>query len=119
MRKRKKIKLQQEAEQHITDEILHQDDDNEILSGLYLFGKVFDRSKRTIPQSSTEVVTYIIQDNAGRRYYVDEYSPQKYLERGEEVEIPVYVKAFKKRNGEISYSFNVQQQQINSRGVRF
>ena len=118
MRKRKKIKLQQEAEQHIAEEILHQDDE-EVLSGLYLFGEVVDRSKRTIPQTSTEVVTYVIQDNAGRRYYVDEYSPQNYLERGENVEIPVYVKAFKKRNGEIGYAFNVQQQQINSRGVRF
>ena len=118
MRKRKKIKLQQEAEQHIAEEILHQDDE-EVLSGLYLFGDVVDRSKRTIPQTSTEVVTYVIQDNAGRRYYVDEYSPQNYLERGENVEIPVYVKAFKKRNGEIGYAFNVQQQQINSRGVRF
>ena len=118
MRKRKKIKLHQEAEQHIAEEILHQDDE-EVLSGLYLFGEVVDRSKRTIPQTSTEVVTYVIQDNAGRRYYVDEYSPQNYLERGENVEIPVYVKAFKKRNGEIGYAFNVQQQQINSRGVRF
>ena len=118
MRKRKKIKLQQEAEQHITDEVLHQDDD-EVLSGLYLFGEVIDRSKKTIPQTSTEVVTYEIQDKSGRRYYVDEYSPQNYLERGENVEIPVYVKAFKKRNGEIGYAFNVQQQQINSRGIRF
>ena len=47
MRKRKKIKLQQEAEQHIAEEILHQDDE-EVLSGLYLFGEVVDRSKRTI-----------------------------------------------------------------------
>ena len=114
MRKRKKIKLQSE-------EILHQEteQDDEALSGLYLFGEVIDRSKRTIPQTSTEVVTYVIQDNTGRRYYVDEYSPQNYLERGENVEIPVYVKAFKKRNGDIGYAFNVQQQQINSRGIRF
>ena len=114
MRKRKKIKAQ--AEQ--SEEILH-DDDDEALSGLYIFGEVIDRSKRTIPQTSTEVVTYVIQDNTGRRYYVDEYSPQNYLERGENVEIPVYVKAFKKRNGDIGYAFNVQQQQINSRGIRF
>ena len=118
MRKRKKIKLQQEAEQHLANEVLHQDDD-EILSGLYLFGEVIDRSKKTIPQTSTEVVTYEIQDKTGRRYFVDEYSPQNYLERGENVEIPVYVKAFKKRNGEIGYAFNVQQQKINSRGIRF
>ena len=114
MRKRKRIKAQQEAEQH--EDFLQ---DDEVISGLYLFGEVVDRSKRTIPQTSTEVVTYVIQDNSGRRYYVDEYSPQSYLERGETVEIPAYVKAFKKRNGEIGYSFNVQQQQINSRGVRF
>ena len=79
MRKRKKIKLQQESEQHLTNEALIQDDDNEILSGLYLFGKVFDCSKRTIPQSSTEVVIYIIQYNVERHYYVDEYSPQTIL----------------------------------------
>ena len=90
MRKRKKLKLQQEAEQHIAEEVLRQDDD-EVLSGLYLFGEVIDRSKKTIPQTSTEVVTYEIQDKAGRRYFVDEYSPQNYLERGENIEIPVYV----------------------------
>ena len=63
----------------------------------------------------------MIQDKNGRCYYVDEYSPQNYLERGEYLEILVYVKAFRKRNGDIGYSFNfqIQQEQINSRGVRF
>ena len=94
----------------------------EVLSGLYLFGKVIDRTRRTIKtknNSSAEIVTYTIQDNDGRRYYVDEYSPDTYYERNEEVEVPVYVKTFKKRSDDIGYSFCVQQDIGSSRGEHF
>ena len=67
MRKRKKLKLQQLQEEPEQQNI--QIDDDEVLSGLYLFGEVIDRSKRTIPQTSIEVVTYEIQDNAIRFFY--------------------------------------------------
>ena len=44
-----------------------------------------------------------------RRYYVDEYSPASYFDLNKYVEIPVYVKVFQKRNGDLAYSFCVQQ----------
>ena len=97
--------------------------EEEFLSGLYVFGIVSDRTRRTIPtrdNGTAEIVTYTIQDSAGRRYFVDEYSPTVYNEKGAYVEIPVYVKTFKKRNGDVSYSFAVQQQkEIGSRGEPF
>ena len=83
------------------------------LSGLYVFGHVIDRTRRNIKTrngSSAEIVTYTIQDNSGRRYFVDEYTPEEYYELGESVEIPVYVKTFKKNSGDVGYSFCVQQQ---------
>ena len=93
------------------------------LSGLYVFGQIADRTKRTIPtrdNGTAEIVTYTVRDIAGHNYYVDEYDPEQYNDLGAIVEIPVYVKTFKKRNGDVSYSFSVQQQQgSSSRGVRF
>lgn len=93
------------------------------LSGLYLFGTVTDRTRRTIStkeNASTEIVTYTVIDNAGHKYYVDEYSPEKYNDVGKPVILPVYVKAFRRRNGEVGYSFCVQQQfQGTTRGEHF
>lgn len=96
--------------------------DEEVLSGLYLFGTVVDRTRRTINtkgNSTAEIVTYTIQDANGRRYYVDEYSPEEYYELSEYAEIPVYVKTFKKRTGDIGYSFCVQTQGGPTRGEHF
>lgn len=92
------------------------------LSGLYVFGQVIDRTRRTIKTrngGSAEIVTYSIQDNNGRRYFVDEYTPEEYYELGETVEVPVYVKTFKKNNGDVGYSLCVQQQFGPSRGEHF
>lgn len=95
---------------------------NVFCSGLYLFGQVIDRTRRTIQtrnNTSAEIVTYTIRDICDRRYYVDEYSPSSYFEVNKYVEIPVYVKVFQKRNGEIAYSFCVQQKLAPSRGEHF
>lgn len=95
---------------------------NVLCSGLYLFGQVIDRTRRTIQtknNSSAEIVTYTIRDICDRRYYVDEYSPVSYHEVNSYIEIPVYVKVFQKRNGDISYSFCVQQKLTPSRGEHF
>ena len=64
-------------------------------------------------------MTYTIQDANGRRYYVDEYSPEEYYVLSEYAEIPVYVKTFKKRTGDIGYSFCVQTQDDPTRGEHF
>ena len=132
MRKRKRLKMLAEEQEQA---LLHQgsqeaatsssnSDEEETFSGLFVFGEVVDRTKRTIPNTSTEVVTYTVQDNEGRRYYVDEYiqpnEQEKCYDRGEYVEIPVFVKTFRKRNGDIGYSFCVQQEsRSHTRGVPF
>ena len=95
---------------------------NVLLSGLYLFGQVIDRTRRTIQtrnNSTAEIVTYTIRDICDRRYYVDEYSPASYYDLNKYVEIPVYVKVFQKRNGDLAYSFCVQQKLAPSRGEHF
>lgn len=96
--------------------------EQEPLSGLYLFGTVIDRTRRTINtkgNTTAEIVTYTIQDNNGRRYYVDEYSPKEYYDLGEYAEIPVYVKTFKKRTCDVGYSFCVQTDNGPARGECF
>lgn len=96
--------------------------EEEVLSGLYIFGTVIDRTRRTIStknNSTAEIVTYTVQDTSSRRYYIDEYSPDEYYNLTEYVEVPVYVKTFKKRTGEIGYSFCVQTQDGLSRGEHF
>ena len=95
----------------------------EVLSGLYLFGTIIDRTRRIINtksnNSTAEIVTYTIRDSAGRRYYVDEYSPEGYHDLSEYTGMPVYVKKFKKRSGDIGYSFCVQQEYESTRGEHF
>ncbi len=94
----------------------------ETLSGLYVFGQVIDRTRRTIKtrnDGQAEIVTYTVQDVNGRRYFIDEYTPEQYCEIGEAVELPVYVKTFKKNSGDIGYSFCVQQQFGPARGEHF
>ena len=97
--------------------------EEEIYSGLYLFGTVIDRTRRTINtrnnNSTAEIVTYTVQDDTGRRYYIDEYSPKEYYNLGEAAELPVYVKTFKRRTGDIGYSFCVQQETTSTRGEHF
>ena len=93
-------------------------------SGLYIFGQIADRSRRNIPvrdNSTAEIVTYTVQDATGHHYFIDEYSPDGYNDIGSFVEIPVYVKTFKKKNGDIGYSFCVQQKRFSVpiRGEQF
>ncbi|MBQ7487741.1 MAG: hypothetical protein IJT77_09650, partial [Clostridia bacterium] len=46
-------------------------------------------------------------DSNNRYYYVDDYSPETYYEVGQSVQIPVYVKAYKKKSGDASYTLNI------------
>ena len=63
--------------------------------GLFLVGEVSDRVKKNITTHGVdvEVVTYTISCNDRQRYYVDDFDPEKYFSVGENVSIPVYVKA--------------------------
>ena len=91
--------------------------------GLYLIGEVSDRVKKSITTHGidVEVVTYTISGNDGQRYYVDDFDPEKYFAIREKVSIPVYVKAYKKKNGEASYMLKLQKKDmfVASRGERF
>ena len=77
------------------------------ISGLCLIGTIAFRTKRQVPgNSNVEIVTYTIVDNDEHHYYVDDYSPSEYFNIGQPVKIPVYVKAYKKKLGDASYSLN-------------
>ena len=92
------------------------------VSGLFLAGTVVQRTKREIPSvnPTTEVVTYQVIDDKERNYYVDDYSPSEYHECGTEVYLPVYVKPYKKKSGDVSYSLNVLKPfRHSSKGVVF
>ena len=78
--------------------------------GLILSGTVIDRTRRMVPHDSptTEIVTYTVQDNCSRKFYVDDYAPCGYYDIGSDVYLPVYIKAYSRRNGDPSYTLNVQ-----------
>ena len=50
---------------------------NDTLSGLVLKGTIVDRMRRMVPKNNptTEIVTYTVQDEHDRKYYVDDYAP--------------------------------------------
>ena len=92
------------------------------VSGLFLAGTVVQRTKREIPSvnPTTEVVTYQIIDDKDRNYYVDDYSPSEYYECGANVIFPIYVKPYKKKTGDVSYSLNIMKPfRPSSKGVVF
>ena len=88
--------------------------------GLSLTGTVIDRTRRMVPRNNptTEIVTYTIQDENSRKYYVDDYAPDGYLDLDSYASFPVYIKPYLRKNGEASYTINVQKLQP-SRGEHF
>lgn len=93
---------------------------NSNYSGLYLFGKVIDRTRRKVPKDNptTEIVTYLVQSSRDSKFYVDDYAPNSYYELGAEVSFPVFIKAYNRKNGEASYMLNIQKLS-SSRGEHF
>lgn len=91
-----------------------------VYSGLYLFGTVKDRTRRFVPKDkpTTEIVTYLIESNAGSKFYVDDYAPNSYHDINSEVGLNIYIKTYKRNNGEPSYTLNVQQRDL-SMGEHF
>lgn len=91
-------------------------------SGLTLSGVVINRLKRMVPRNNPtiEVITYTVQDVHGTKFYVEDYQPDGYHEIGDTVNIPVYVKVYNRKNGEPSYTLNVQKDDSHSsRGEPF
>lgn len=89
-------------------------------SGLYLFGKVIDRTRHHVPKDNptTEIVTYLIQSNRDSKFYVDDYASKSYYDIGADVSLNVFIKTYKRKNGEPSYTLNIQQNNF-SRGEHF
>ena len=88
--------------------------------GLFLNGFIIDRTRRQVPKNNptTEIVTYTISDHFHQKYYVDDYAPSGYHEIGEYLSVPVYVKAYVKKNGEASYNLSIQKKK-SARGEHF
>ncbi len=91
------------------------------LDGLALSGTVVDRTRRMVPKEAptTLIVTYTIEDEMGNKYYVDDYAPKSFFERGMYVSVPVYIKAYTKRNKEPAYTINIKKQLIYEKGEHF
>lgn len=89
--------------------------------GLFVHGVIVDRSRRFIPplRSQTEVVTYTVTDNVNMRFFIDDFNPSEYHEIGEVVSLPVYVKPYKKKNGDLSYNLCIKKESRFVVGERF
>lgn len=85
-------------------------DNSSTMHGLSLRGTVIDRTRRMVPHDNptTEIVTYTIQDGYNRKFYVDDYAPEGYHDIDSNVCVPIYIKAYNRKNGEPSYTLNIQ-----------
>lgn len=94
--------------------------DSDTMHGLALTGTVIDRTRRMVPRDNptTEIVTYTVQDSNRRKFFVDDYAPDGYHDINSTVSFPVYIKAYIRKNGEPSYTLNVQKSEP-IRGERF
>ena len=80
-------------------------------SGRFLFGTVSDRTLRYVPKDhpTTEIVTYTVQSSHDTHYFVDHFAPDSYYNIGADVCFPVYIKTYKRRNGDPAYTLMLQQ----------
>ena len=90
------------------------------MHGLSLTGTVIDRTRRMVPRDNptTEIVTYTVQDRNNRKFFVDDYAPDGYHDIDSTVAFPIYIKAYIRKNGEPSYTLNIQKSEV-GRGERF
>lgn len=93
----------------------------EHLTGLLIRGTVKERTRRNVPfdNPTTEIVTYTISDENDRRYYVDDFAPSSYYSIGEKIENIVYVRPYRKRNGDLSYTLCIQKDYHSVKGESF
>ena len=89
--------------------------------GLHISGKIVNRTRRYVPKANptTEIVTYTVDDDAGHKYYVDDFAPEQYRELGEYVMLNVYIKAYIKKSNEASYTINIRKEYNSVRGESF
>ena len=76
------------------------------LAGLTVSGVVKERRRRSVPfdNQQHEIVTYTLVDDNEGVYFVDDFEPDKYHNIGDYVMLPVYIKAYTKRNNQAAYT---------------
>jgi len=92
------------------------------ITGMYVGGVVQERQRRYIDRENgdrVEIVTYTIVDDNDKRYFLEDYSPTSYREKGNLVLEPVYVKPYKKKNGDLSYTICIKKDFEGGRGESF
>ena len=85
--------------------------DSTVQPGLYVIGSITNRTRRYITTNAnpnTEIVTYTILDDHAHRFFVDDSAPVSYLEVSQSVILPVYIKPYKKKNGDAAYTLCIQ-----------
>ena len=79
--------------------------------GIYVIGSIANRTRRFITTNTnpnTEIVTYTILDDHDHRFFVDDFAPVSYFEVSQSVTLPIYIKPYKKKNGDAAYTLCVQ-----------
>jgi hypothetical protein len=91
------------------------------LSGLVIIGTVKERSRRyaNVRGSQVEIVTYVVTDANERRYYIEDFAPSEHYNIDDSVTIPVYIKPYRKKTGDPSYSLCVQKEHRSLKGEAF
>ena len=77
------------------------------ITGLYVGGTVQECRRRFINRENNErveVVTYTVSDDGNKSYYVEYYAPSSYRDIGSQLLEAVYVKPFRKKSGDLSYT---------------
>ena len=91
------------------------------LEGLFVGGTVRDRRRRYITKSDSEqieIVTYTLTDSNDRNFYVEDYSPSSYRNIGDYTVVSVYIKPYRKSNGQLSYTICIKKD-FETRGEAF
>ncbi len=99
-----------------------ENENDTIPCGLIIHGTILKRSRRHIEtknEDQVEIVTYVIEGDEKRKYFIEDYAPDRYYDVGKLVSIPVYVKPYTKKTGALSYTLNVQKEYSYSSGEDF
>ena len=92
------------------------------ISGLYVGGIVLERRRRFISRGNNEkieIVTYMVSDSNDKKYYIEDYAPSSYRDIGSQLLEPVYVKPYKKKSGDLSYTICIKKNFDGGRGEAF
>lgn len=92
------------------------------ISGLYVGGSILERRRRFISRDNNEkieIVTYTVSDENDKKYYIEDYAPATYRDIGAQILEPVYVKPYKKKTGDLSYTICIKKNFEGGRGEAF